>query len=174
VDDCFDKMVALYDKVLEENKGKKIILSGDSAGGGFALALAEHIKTQPDEIIALSPWVDASMSNKEMLEYDKVDPMLSIEKARFIGKTWAGKRDIKDYRVSPLFGDMSKLKNVTIFVGTREVFYPDNLKLYEKLRELKSPGLQLIIGKGQNHVYPAYPTREAKQAVKQIAEIINR
>ena len=172
--DCFDKMAALYNKVWDDNIGKKIILSGDSAGGGFALALAEHTKKQPDELILLSPWVDASMSNEEMWNYDKVDPMLSIEKARFIGKTWAGKLDIKDYRVSPLFGDMSKLKNVTIFVGTREVFYLDNLKLFEKLNELKSPNLRLIIGKGQNHVYPAYPTREAKQAVKQIVEIINR
>ena len=174
VEDVFGKMESLYNKVIEENKDKKIILSGDSAGGGFVLALAESIKNQPDELILLSPWVDASMSNKEVWNYDKVDPMLSIEKARFIGKTWAGKLDIKDYRVSPLFGDMSKLKNVTIFVGTREVFYPDNILLYTELEALKSPNLRLIIGEKQNHVYPAYPTKEAKKAQKQIAEIINR
>ena len=174
VEDVFGKIESLYNKVIEENKDKKIILSGDSAGGGFALALAESIKNQPDELILLSPWVDASMSNKEVWNYDKVDPMLSIEKARFIGKTWAGKLDIKDYRVSPLFGDMSKLKNVTIFVGTREVFYPDNILLYTELEALKSPNLRLIIGEKQNHVYPAYPTKESKKAQKQIAEIINR
>ena len=174
VDDCFDKMISLYNRVLEENIGKKIILSGDSAGGGFALALAEHIKNQPDELILLSPWVDVSMSNQKMWDYDKVDPMLSIEKARFMGKIWAGKNGPKDPRVSPLFGDLSKLKNVTIFVGTREVFYPDNITLYEKLKSINSPNMRLIVGEKQNHVYPAYPTPEAKKAQKQIVEIINR
>ena len=174
VDDNFDVMKELFEKTQEENKNAKIILSGDSAGGGYALALAESLKKQPDELILLSPWVDATMSNKEMWDYDKVDPMLSIEKARYIGKNWAGKNGPEDYRVSPLFGNMKNLKNVTIFVGTREVFYPDNILLHKKLEELKSPNLRLIVGEKQNHVYPAYPTREAKKAQKQIAEIINR
>ena len=174
VDENFPVMKELFEKVKKENKDKKIILSGDSAGGGYALALAEQLKHQPDELILLSPWVDATMKNKEMWKYDRVDPMLSIEKARYIGKLWAGKKGPEDPRVSPLFGHMSHLKNVTIFVGTREVFYPDNILLYEKLKELKSPNLKLIIGEKQNHVYPAYPTPEAKKAQKQIVEIINR
>ena len=174
VDENFDVMKGLFKKVKTENKGKKIILSGDSAGGGYALALAENLKDQPDELILLSPWVDATMNNEEMGKYDKVDPMLSIEKARYIGNLWAGKRGPEDPRVSPLFGDMSRLKNVTIFVGTREVFYPDNIKLYEKLKSGNSQNLKLIVGEKQNHVYPAYPTPEAKIAVKQIVEIINR
>ena len=174
VDENFEVMKSLYEKVRKENNGKKMILSGDSAGGGYALAIAEVLKEKPDELILLSPWVDATMNNKKMWDYDKVDPMLSIEKARYIGKLWAGKNGSEDPRVSPLFGNMSNLKNVTIFVGTREVFYPDNILLYEKLKDLKSSNLKLIIGKGQNHVYPAYPTREAKLAQKQIADIINR
>ena len=174
VDDNFEIMKSLFEKIKNENNDSKIILSGDSAGGGYALALAEHLNEQPDELILLSPWVDVTMDNKEMWDYDRVDPMLSIEKARFIGRLWSGKNGPKDPRVSPLFGDLKRLKNVTIFVGTREVFYPDNILLYNKLKDLKINNVKLIVGKKQNHVYPAYPTPEARKAVKQISEIINR
>ena len=174
VDENFETMKSLFECIQKEYSNSKVVLAGDSAGGGYALALAESIKKQPDELILLSPWVDATMNNEKMWNYDRVDPMLSIEKARFIGKLWAGEKGPKDPRVSPLFGNLTGLNNVSIFVGTREVFYPDNILLFNKLKDLKVANAQLIVGDKQNHVYPAYPTPEAKKAVKQIADIINR
>ena len=54
-----ETMAALYEKVCRENEGKRIILMGDSAGGGYSLALAEGLSvrgiSQPDELILLSP-----------------------------------------------------------------------------------------------------------------------
>ena len=174
VEDSFDKMIHLFEKVQKDYSGKKIILAGDSAGGGYALAVAETLKKQPNELILLSPWVDVTMSNPDIPKYKKVDPMLSGAKAKYVGNIWRGKYDTKDYRVSPLFGDFSKLGNVTIFTGNREIFYPDNVLLYEKIKANESTKNLLIIGDGGNHVYPAYPTPEGKEAVKQISEIINR
>ena len=173
VEDNFDNMVALFNKVQEDNKEKKITLAGDSAGGGYALAVAESISTQPDELVLLSPWVDISMKNEEAKDYIKVDPMLSMEKAIYAGKAWRGKYDQNDYRVSPINGDLSRLQNVSIFVGTHEFFYPDNTLLYNKIKE-KGITTTLYVGEMLNHVYPVFPSREGHQAVKQIKEIINR
>ena len=173
VEDSFDNMVSLYKKIKEENKDKKIILSGDSAGGGYSLALAESLDEQPNELILLSPWVDISMKNEEAKEYIKVDPMLSMEKAIYAGNAWKGNYDENDYHVSPINGDLSKLKNVTIFVGTHEFFYPDNTLLYNKLKD-KDICVTLYVGDMLNHVYPAFPCREGHKAVKQIIEIINK
>ncbi len=173
-EDNYETMVSLYEQVCRENEGKKIILMGDSAGGGYALALAEglsaHGLDQPDELILLSPWVDVTMSNPGIPDY--YDPMLTVTMGRTSGETWAGSLPMDDWQVSPIYGDLSDLMNVTIFVGTRELFYPDDTLLAEKLQD--NPNVTLVIGKGQNHVYPVYPTLEGRLAVEQIVEIIKR
>ncbi len=171
-EDNYETMVALYEKVCRENEGKKIILMGDSAGGGYALALAEglsaHGLDQPDELILLSPWVDVTMSNPGIADY--YDPMLTVTMGRTSGEAWAGSLPMDNWQISPIYGNLSDLKNVTIFVGTRELFYPDDTLLAEKLAA--NPNVTLVIGKGQNHVYPVYPTLEGRLAVEQIIEIV--
>ena len=93
---------------------------GDSAGGGLALAFCEYLAVndlpQPENLILMSPWIDISMSG----DYDEVefDPIGGVDALREMGKAWAGDLDLKDYRVSPMFGDVSKLQKTTIFVGT--------------------------------------------------------
>ena len=176
VEDSFDLMVGLYEQVRADNPDSRIILMGDSAGGGYALALAEilaeHGLDQPDELILLSPWVDVTMSNPEIKNYEGVDPMLTITMGRVSGEAWAGALPTDDWHVSPIYGDLSKLKNVTIFVGDRELFTPDDTLLYEKLAD--NENARLIVGHGQNHVYPVYPTLEGRIAMEQIMGIINR
>ena len=169
-----ETMAALFEKVCSENAGKKIILMGDSAGGGYSLALAEGLSkcglSQPDELILLSPWVDVTMSNPDIADY--YDPMLTVTMGKMSGEAWAGSLPMDDWLVSPLYGDLSGLKNVSIFVGTRELFYPDDTLLYEKLKG--NENVTLYVGKGQNHVYPVYPTLEGRVAVEQIIDIVLR
>ena len=169
-------MLRLYEQVCSENPGKKIILMGDSAGGGYSLALAEnlaqHGMEQPDELVLLSPWVDVTMNNPAIADYADADPMLTVTMGRMSGEAWAGSLPTDDWLVSPINGDLSQLKNVSIFVGTRELFYPDDTLLYEKLKD--NPRVKLYVGQGQNHVYPVYPTLEGRIATETIADIVRR
>ena len=176
VEDSFETMLGLYEQTRRDNPDGKIILMGDSAGGGYALALAEGLAErgieQPDELILLSPWVDVTMRSPEIKDYEGVDPMLTVTMGRMSGEAWAGALPTDDWHVSPINGDLSKLKNVTIFVGDRELFTPDDTLLYEKLAD--NENVQLIVGRGQNHVYPVYPTLEGRIAMEQIRAIIQR
>ena len=157
-------------------RGEDEAFFGGAAGGGYALALAEGLSThsieQPDELILLSPWVDVTMSNPDIRNFVDVEPMLTVTMGRTSGKAWAGSLPMDDWHVSPINGELSNLKNVTIFVGTRELFYPDDTLLASKLET--NPNVILVIGKGQNHVYPVYPTLEGRIAVEQIMEIVQR
>ncbi len=162
----------LYKFALE--LGKPITVMGDSAGGGLAAAFCEYLASrgfeQPQHLILMSPWVDVTMSG-DYDDYVESDPALGVE-VRAFGDSWAGDLDPKDYRISPLFGDVSKLSQTTLFVGTHEIIYPDIIKFYDKL---KSSGVdaELIVGEGMNHVYPIYPlVPESKEALNQIVEII--
>lgn len=171
--DAYNEMLKLYQAYAD--KAAKIVFMGDSAGGGLALGLAQVLRDsgarQPDQLILFSPWVDVSMENKEMAEYEKVDPMLGIYGLEKIGTLWAGEWDVHDPRVSPIYGDMSNLGTVSLFVGTREIFYPEILRLNEKLKEQNTP-CSLCVGQGQNHVYPLYPTPEAAGALRIIEKAI--
>ena len=103
---------------------------GDSAGGGFSLALAQEIlKTDsldlPRRLILISPWVDVTGGDDALQKYDT---FLSNEVLRHVGADWAGELDPRDPIVSPLYGDMRGLPATDLFTGTWEVFYSDIVK----------------------------------------------
>ena len=149
---------------------------GDSAGGGLSLALTEHFKAEgirlPDELVLLSPWVDVSMENEQITDYESVDPFLSVAPLRSCGEQWKGDLDAHDWRVSPIYGDLKGIRNVTVFVGTDGILYPDITKFFGLLD--KDPSNKLIVGEEMNHVYPLFPIPEAKPAVNEIIRIVNR
>ncbi|RAP48530.1 MAG: hypothetical protein BZ135_00495 [Methanosphaera sp. rholeuAM6] len=155
--------------------GKPITIMGDSAGGGLSAAFCEYLASkgfeQPEHLILISPWVDVSMSG-DYDDYKESDPALGIEGPRELGKSWAGDLDPKDYRISPLFGDVSQLSQTAIFVGTHEIIYPDIINFYDKLKS-SDIDVKLFVGEEMTHVYPIYPlVPESKEALNQIVEII--
>ena len=174
--EAFDLIVPLYREYCAANPGQKVILMGDSAGGGLSLALTEYFKAEeirlPDELVLLSPWVDTSMSNEQIKDYESVDPFLSVTPLQICAEYWKGDLDVHDWRVSPIYGDMKGIRNVTVFVGTDGILYPDIVKFFGQLED--DPSNELIVGEGMNHVYPLFPIPEAKPAVDKIIQVISR
>ena len=76
-------------------------------------------------------------------------------------------KDIRPSTWDSLFGDVSDMPKMLLFVGTREIFYPDVISFYEKLHSAGTKA-ELIIGQNMNHVYPLYPIPEAKTAFGRI------
>lgn len=174
--EAFDLIVPVYKKYCEEHPEKKIIMMGDSAGGGLSLALTEHFKAEgirlPDELILLSPWVDISMENEEIKQYQPKDPLITAASAISIAKRWAGDLDLHDPKVSPIYGDLKGIKNVTVFIGTDEVLYPDVTKMFSMLDQDVSN--ELIVGEGMIHIYPIYPIIESIHACHKIFHTVMR
>ncbi|MGT2933908.1 alpha/beta hydrolase [Streptococcus catagoni] len=176
--DSIPKLIELYKGIRQKTDPKNITIMGDSAGGGLALALALAVKdnglTQPKDIILLSPWLDVSMSNPGIPAFEESDPILSAWGLRRVGEIWAGGAEhINHPYVSPINGDFTNLAPITLFVGTREIFYPDIIIFREKLASMNHPH-QLFEGTGMNHVYPIYPISEAKDAQYKIIDTINK
>ena len=174
---CYEKMTNFYEKCLKYYGDKKIILMGDSAGAGLCIGLsmffAEKGLKTPDKLILLSPWVELKLDDPILKEYEKSDPTLNIAELQVDAKYWANGTDLEDYRLSPLYGDVSCLKEVHLFTGSRELFYPDILEFDRKLEE-KGVAHQLYVGEELCHVYPAYPIPEAREAIEQICTIIDK
>ncbi len=173
-EETYELLDRLYPKL--NGYGKPLTLMGDSAGGGLAIAYCEYLiqedRLQPEHVIAFSPWVDVSMSGENYDDYKSVDPMLELPGTVEMGLAWAGETDTKDYRISPYYGELKGLTEMTLFVGTRELLYPDVMSFYSRLKQAEVP-VTLYVGEGMNHVYPIYPlVPESVAAARTAFEII--
>lgn len=171
----YAKVLLLYRKMVSEVGAENIILMGDSAGGGFALGLAQCLLEkdlpQPAQIILMSPWLDITLSHPEIKKYEDLDPMLSAAALRVDGKYYAGDMDPNYYMLSPINGEFKGLAPLTLFVGTHEIFLPDARKLKEKLEGLNI-AFHYFEYPYMNHIFTTYPIPEAKAAILQITKII--
>ena len=124
----FEAVHALYDEMVKRYEAPMIFM-GDSAGGGLALAFAQDVKVigkkQPEHIILHSPWLDVTGEDPRYAEKEPVDPMLGVLGAQMLGKMWANGTDLKHYKVSPLYGDLREIGEISLFVGTGELLYVD-------------------------------------------------
>ncbi len=170
-EDVVPTMVKFYKMVSKEHR---VILMGDSSGGGMAIALAIRLKElgipQPERIITLSPWVDVSLAKADPKKV-KYDSMEGINGAKVFGEYWA-KGDTKNPLVSPIYGDLSNLAPIDIFVGGKEVLLNDVLDFVEKLKKVNGE-YTLDIQPYMGHVYQAYPIREAKVGIQKIIDVID-
>ena len=173
--ETYDLLDKLYNEIINNNIYSQIVFAGDSAGGGLALGFAEYLLDKniknPDKLVLISPWVDISMENKEIDDYIDLDPMLNKDSLIIEGKMWKGELSDKDYRVSPIYGNMQGLGDTLTFTGTRELFYPDLILLHQKLQE-SNVNSNLEVGENMNHVYVGYPIKEADEAMDKIIEFV--
>ena len=173
--EVFDLMTEFYQHLLKQYS--TVVLMGDSSGGGLALALCQHWGEmglqQPTKTILFSPWVDLTLSNPEIDEYQKKEPLISAASERIWAKVWAQDMSLTDPRISPIFGRMDKLSEVILYSGDREILYPDLRKLYEVMKQ-QGANVKYVVGRGMNHVYQVYPIPEAKKALAEVSQEINQ
>ncbi len=165
-------VMKLYRKLLEGIPASRILIMGDSAGGGFTLALAQQLRNDstdlPRHLVLISPWVDVMGGDPELQERDN---WLTIDILQKYGTAWAGEMAVSDPMISPLYGDMEGLPPTDLFTGTWEVFYTDVCKTYDKM---KAAGVdaRLHVAQKMGHVYPPWPGPEGRKARRKIADII--
>ena len=168
--DAFHFLQEVYAEALRE--GKRVILMGDSSGGGLALAFAESLRDSgvpmPEGLVLLSPWIDVTMTNPAIPSLEESDFILSAYGLAGLGKLWAGELDVRDSRVSPLYGSMAGLPPTLIFCGTDEILRPDITLLHEKMKAAGTKS-RLVIGEGFWHVFPSFDIPERNTCIDMIA-----
>ena len=137
--DVFNMVEPLYKEIIEQTGSENLIIMGDSAGGGLSLALEEQLGEQdipmPSKTILISPWLDVRLNNPEIEKTEKVDTILNKESLRLAGIAYASNEGMKSYLVNPIDGDLSKLQNVTILIGTYDILNPDVKLLQQKAQK---------------------------------------
>ncbi|KZS48792.1 hypothetical protein AWU65_24070 [Paenibacillus glucanolyticus] len=174
--ESYDQVLPIYEKLLMKTSPQNIILMGDSAGGGFALGLAQLLKEkdlpQPSRIILISPWLDITLSNPDIQHFEKNDATLGSYGLTIIGRLYAGDTDPNHYLLSPINGDIHGLGEISLFIGTHDLMVADARKFRDRA---KKEGVMINYYEypKMNHVFPAMPIPEAKKAIRQIIDLIS-
>ncbi len=171
--------LAVYQVILNSSNAKKIILVGDSVGGGLAVALAVVLKERnialPAAIVCLSPVVDLGLTGESIYSKAKEDVILNPETfkkyiARYIGHT-----DTKHPLMSPIYADLTGLPPLLIQVGGKEILLCDSTRLADKARS-SGVDVTLDIWPDMWHVWPYFVNYipEGQVAINKIAAFIQR
>lgn len=154
--DVYEFIYPLYKDVLKEIGTDKLILVGDSAGGGLSLALCQKNGDdnipEPSKTILISPWLDVRMDNPEIKDVQKYDKDLNRVTLKIAGDIYAGKDGESKYFVNPIMGPLDKLKNVTIFTGTYDILNPDVHILAEKAKNINAD-ISIDETEGAGHIW---------------------
>ena len=168
---ALEDALAAYEWILDQGySNDQIILAGDSAGGGLAMALVHALKASwrklPAGIVAMSPWTDVTCSGSSYKDNYEIDPVFGNERSELVFENpYVGDADPRDPRISPLFGDFYGFPPMLIQVGTDEMLLSDSISVAEKA---KSAGVKvrLSVYNGMFHVFQMAGTimDESKQA----------
>ncbi len=177
---ALEDAIAAYKWLLEEGYfGADIILAGDSAGGGLAMALCmylkEHHMPMPCGIVAMSPWTDLTASGESYdTNYEK-DPMFGNTRDSMIyNNYYVGDADPMDPYISPLFGDFRQFPPMLIQVGSIEMLLSDSVEAAAKARQ-QGVKVRLSVYEGMFHVFQmAYLNiPESKKAWAEVGRFID-
>ena len=116
----------------------RIVVGGDSAGGGLTIALINRLRAAgeapPSCAWLISPWTDLTLSGETLTTKDAVDPL--IHKAyleELAGAYLSGGVAADDPRVSPLFSKLEGFPPTLIQVGSAETLLSDSTRLAARL-----------------------------------------
>jgi len=156
----------------------QILVAGDSAGGGLALALLLALRDLklplPVGAFLISPWTDLTGSGESIKGLADIDVMLDWENLQDCARDYAAGESLAHPWVSPIFGDFHGLPDTLIVVGDAEILLDDSTRLAERMQ---SDGVraELLVEPFMGHVYPAYAAiPEAQKAIKIIADFVSR
>ncbi len=160
-----DDVLAAYEYLLFCGiSPKSVILCGESAGGGLCYALSLRLAAMgrevPAGIIAISPWVDLTLSGDSIKSKKEADLALTYERLKFFADSYVGEGHAPDEpEISPLFADLSSIPPSLIFVGSDELLFDDAQVLERKLFHAGVP-CKLIVGERMWHAYTIYSLKE--------------
>jgi acetyl esterase/lipase len=158
-------------------EAQDIVLGGDSAGGGLALALLAWVLSQGEQpgcVLAFSPWTDLQGHSPSLTECRASDPILISERLSDLVPMIAGSQDLGDPRLSPLYATFRGAPPVLLQFSDTEILRDDSVRMAEKL---KADGAYVVCDRHSDlpHVWTLFAGRmpEADAALERVAQFIS-
>jgi len=176
-----DDSITTYRWLLAQGyKPERIVIAGDSAGGGLAvstlLALRDLGAPLPAAGVCISPWVDFEAEGESMTSRAAQDPLVSREMILNLAKTYMGEKgSLREPLAAPINAYLNDLPPLFIQVGNSETLLDDSTRLADKAKEA-GVDATLQIWDEMPHVWhlaaPNLP--EGQEAIDKIGEFVRQ
>jgi monoterpene epsilon-lactone hydrolase len=168
-----------YRWLLARHPEAEIVLAGDSAGAGLAIATAVGIRDAglrlPKAIVAFSPYSDLAVTGASIEANAKSCAMFTPRGIREAAAMYLAGADARDPRASPLYADLTGLPPMLLFASRHEILRDDTLRLAERAAAA-GVKVELIVRDGLPHVWPVFVTLlpEARDAFATVTAFAER
>lgn len=164
----------VYKLITNKYKEDKFYLFGDSAGGGLALSLLEQVRDYElkpiIKSVLISPWIDLTMDNPDIDNYRYNDLFLSLNEIKKAAYLYSNGEYLRNPLLSPIYGNLENIGSILLFVGEKEILYPDIMRLYKKIKE----NVTLIKGVDMYHDWVIFPSHYSNECLDKIIEFYDK
>jgi epsilon-lactone hydrolase len=155
---AIDDAVAAYRGLVSEG-AERIVVVGDSAGGGLTLALlsilaADKTKgvVQPVGAAVMSPWTDLALTGDSFEKRADADPIFTRGVLQGFADLYLQGQDAANPKASPLNARLADVPPIRIDVGDDEVLLADSVR-YADLARAAGVEITLTVWEGMPHVF---------------------
>jgi acetyl esterase/lipase len=158
---------------------ERIVVAGDSAGGGLAIATAVVLRDSgdvpPAALVCLSPSTDLAKEGASFKNRAEIDPLVTPEGSSVLADHYLAGADPKTPLASPLYAEYAGLPPMLILVGTAEILHDDSIRVVDRAREA-GIAVDLIIGEDMIHIWPFFAAvvPESREAIDRIGDYLRR
>lgn len=158
----------------------RVLIAGDSAGGGLALACVHRLRDQaqplPAGVLLLSPWTDLLMQGETMRTRLGQDPFFfSLDPLHACAALYAGKHSRAAVEISPVYGAYQGFPELFVQVGNDELLLSDAERV---VAQAQAAGVkaQLEVWPGMWHVWQMAVNLvpESRRAIAQLGRAAQR
>ena len=153
-----------------------IVIAGDGSGGGLAFATLTAIRyaqmPMPAACVAISPWVDLTLSGWSMMQNATSDSLLSWEFLFVCARSYLKGANPADPYASPVFGNLRDFPPIMVHAGSLEVLRDDASRLGELAAAAGVP-VSVEVYDGMPHLFQAFPSiAESKVSLTRLGQFI--
>ena len=126
--------VAAYRALLDQGlNASRIVIAGDSAGGGLTIATLVAARDaglpMPAAAFVISPWADLACAGSSMKTKAAADPSLTEDGLKKAAAHYLAGQSATAARASPIHADLAGLPPLLIHVGSAEILLDDSIRL---------------------------------------------
>lgn len=173
-----DDAMAAWQAVRAEGwPGERIVIGGDSAGGGLVFALLHTLlaagETPPAGVVAFSPWADLRLEAASLRRLAWRDALLPARRIGEVRDLYLAGGDPRDPRASPVLGKFDGAPRALIQASTAEILLDDARAMAARLRA-DGVSVDLDLWRGVPHVWQGFTgvLPEADAAVARAARFV--
>ena len=155
----------------------RLVIAGDSAGGGLTVATLVALRDAGDPLpaaaVCVSPWADLECRGESITSKADIDPILRQESLFKWAKHYLGDAGPRTPLASPIHADLAGLPPLLIMMGTAELLFDDATRLAERAQ---AAGVDVTLEPWDDmiHAWPIFAALlpEGQQALDRMGEFI--